>query len=728
MDYETTSPGSIPTLAKTSMREAILAAYQTDLDAEVARATAAENGKQPLRTQLTNYGVKGANIASASTTNLSGATGDYIVITGTTTINAFSDEVAGTIHTVEFAGSLTLTHSSNLRLPSQVNILTEAGDIAILRSLSTGVWKCINYERQSGIPLIGQAFSTLTSKPTTLSGYGITDGQPLDSTLTALSVNNWEYNSVPVGTGTDTVDQINLPTYTILGRQGGDVESLTLTPYGYELIKCVDADEVKTLLDIDGSGSGGTGTIVTTQYGGTGMNNQFLVSDRILYTSATGVFDSTTLTPTARNFLSSVNSSSGSGGIIFQTGATINSPTISAGTFSGNFSGNPTFTGNITFSGNVTLGSSGVFAVNKSTTFNSNVVFNSATVAIGSFTTGGSFNAVGSATFDSGVVFNSDCDFNLNLNIGSSSTLNVQGSSEFHGTCDFSDAISTSGVTQVYGTNNTEFATTAFVQNAVSPLAGIKYDFLSPLSSPVVSITAATTLTSTAFNKFHLCSGTTADYTVVLPAVSGNSGKFIGFIFSSSSLNKLVTLDGNASETIGGSLTRSFWSGETVVLYCDGSAWFRVSGNHIPMNCALSNSASQSGSFTNSVYLTDTVNSPTNQPVMGETTNRTITIRRSGYYSINSSLIWAGGAGGANTTAFLSIYIGTVVSGGLVTATTTLDSQQYYPISFGTTTNISKNIYMNSGDILQVRVSHSAGASRTISSGGYFLVQEIPGW
>lgn len=50
---------------------------------------------------------------------------------------------------------------------------------------------------------VAPAFANISSKPTTLSGYGITDGQPLDSDLTALAANTTAglWASTTVGAG-----------------------------------------------------------------------------------------------------------------------------------------------------------------------------------------------------------------------------------------------------------------------------------------------------------------------------------------------------------------------------------------------------------------------------------------------------------------------------------------------------------------------------------------------
>ena len=48
---------------------------------------------------------KGTNIASAAAINLGAATGDYVVITGTTTITSLGTADAGTERTLVFSGS-----------------------------------------------------------------------------------------------------------------------------------------------------------------------------------------------------------------------------------------------------------------------------------------------------------------------------------------------------------------------------------------------------------------------------------------------------------------------------------------------------------------------------------------------------------------------------------------------------------------------------------------------
>lgn len=112
----------------------------------------------------------GSNIASATTTNIGAATGNYVNITGTTTITAFDTVQAGTRRILNFNGALTLTYNAtSLILPSSANIVTAAGDIGTFVSLGSGNWVCVDYIRRSGLALVASA-STTYQRSTVVSG------------------------------------------------------------------------------------------------------------------------------------------------------------------------------------------------------------------------------------------------------------------------------------------------------------------------------------------------------------------------------------------------------------------------------------------------------------------------------------------------------------------------------------------------------------------------------
>ena len=108
----------------------------------------------------------GSDVSSATALVLTGATagldGDFIRVTGTTTITSFT--VAGNRHFfLEFAGALILTHAGSdvLELPGGANITTAAGDVAEFFSTAANKVTCVNYTRAA--QAYDTAFATAAS-------------------------------------------------------------------------------------------------------------------------------------------------------------------------------------------------------------------------------------------------------------------------------------------------------------------------------------------------------------------------------------------------------------------------------------------------------------------------------------------------------------------------------------------------------------------------------------
>lgn len=114
--------------------------------------------------------VKGADIASAGTTDLSASTGNFVHITGTTTITALGTMQAGVERTLLFEDALTLTHNgTSLILPTGANITTAAGDTARFRSEGSGNWRCVAYMRASGAALVTTGITKFVSSDLAIS-------------------------------------------------------------------------------------------------------------------------------------------------------------------------------------------------------------------------------------------------------------------------------------------------------------------------------------------------------------------------------------------------------------------------------------------------------------------------------------------------------------------------------------------------------------------------------
>lgn len=144
---------------------------------------------------------KAADIASAATTDIGAAVGNFVHVTGTTTITALGTAQAGAFRIVRFAGALTLTHNAtSLILPTGANITTAANDSAGFVSEGSGNWRCVFYQRADGTPLSGSGGS--------LSGFtaSLNTASPNNTVNTsALSASGGSTNQdaalVPKGTG-----------------------------------------------------------------------------------------------------------------------------------------------------------------------------------------------------------------------------------------------------------------------------------------------------------------------------------------------------------------------------------------------------------------------------------------------------------------------------------------------------------------------------------------------
>jgi hypothetical protein len=92
---------------------------------------------------------KGANLTAATTLTL-GTDGNYYEVDGSTTITALSAQQAGAIVLLRFNNVLTFTHDAFLRLPSEANITTAPGDVALMVSEGSGGWRCVLYGKANG--------------------------------------------------------------------------------------------------------------------------------------------------------------------------------------------------------------------------------------------------------------------------------------------------------------------------------------------------------------------------------------------------------------------------------------------------------------------------------------------------------------------------------------------------------------------------------------------------
>lgn len=193
-DWSTTAGSNTGILSGITLDGSVMTVPQVD---DAFRDLAAQ-----VAQQLGDVGFEGADIASATTTDLANATGWSLDITGTTTITGFGTVNAGQLYILRFTGALILTHNAtSLILPGAANIATVANDVAIMKSEGGGNWRCIGYQRASGGALRAGTIGTVV---TATSGSEIDFTVPTGTrkvTLTLASVSTNGTNNLAVSLG-----------------------------------------------------------------------------------------------------------------------------------------------------------------------------------------------------------------------------------------------------------------------------------------------------------------------------------------------------------------------------------------------------------------------------------------------------------------------------------------------------------------------------------------------
>lgn len=89
---------------------------------------------------------EGAPIASASTTDIGAAGGNFVIITGSATITALGTAQAGSRRLLRFTGQPTLTHNAtSLILPGALNFVPNIEDLIEFTSEGSGNWRMTGY-------------------------------------------------------------------------------------------------------------------------------------------------------------------------------------------------------------------------------------------------------------------------------------------------------------------------------------------------------------------------------------------------------------------------------------------------------------------------------------------------------------------------------------------------------------------------------------------------------
>lgn len=121
------------------------------------------------------YECKGSTLTAAATVNLSLATGNFVHVSGTTTITSFGTLPAGSRFIVCFDDAVIVTYNATtLIIPGAANITTTAGDCMMLISEGSGSWRVVGYFPSTGLP-VGTVTSVTASSPLSSTGGNAPD-------------------------------------------------------------------------------------------------------------------------------------------------------------------------------------------------------------------------------------------------------------------------------------------------------------------------------------------------------------------------------------------------------------------------------------------------------------------------------------------------------------------------------------------------------------------------
>ena len=258
----------------------------------------------------------------------------------------------------------------------------------------------------------------------------------------------------------------------------------------------------------------------------------------------------------------------------------------------------------------------------------------------------------------------------------------------------------------------------AFVAHAARHASG-GADALTPAAigalgldvSAEIVISAAATLTAANLGHMHRCAGTAADYTVILPPVSGNAGSLVG-IRIDNAFTKFVTLKGSGNDLIDGVNLRGLWAGELAILLCDGTTWVKIWGISRPMQAKITATAIQS--IPNATYTTLRMDAITfDIGGLADLANSRIVARRAGYYEVM-----------ANASTSFDSFANLYIVGAFAMAS------PRSPGAGGSMPSLSGVGTIQAGSTLSIQLFHNYGSSGSTYSQPYpyLYVKELLAW